>query len=784
MQKGVRVWYLGAVDGAGPTSSNATEAYLIDRIEGTSAHVIQHSALDHWMSPLPVQSGTHPLLNKGPFWIHPTALANLQTGDYWKGQEITLVIRSTYTATTFPYRLLPAHALFQLKPERELVKLSYMMPDFSVGNAYFDAETGLLLYYHALSGFSKVFFILGEINFDFAQRIAFPEDDGPHAGFKSFVSEQSMWDPMGPPGGGSVVIQSLVESRYGPTIKMRVLSSISGPSTSWPLMFHDYAFFGAVPILRYIDSEQASDLPPEQWTPYGEYLWWWLPPAALQKSNINVLDVPMTRVSADPPRFVATQTADRFYYSMLEFDNHGYLKVFSAKDPRVGLDLSPEDWYFQNGTVVYGISYYRDVMGRAVPASVDQRYVCTVGEDFTLTFGPLPGETLEVVGCRAITVEAGAKVPATSTLALRASNRIRFRPGFRVESGGRLTAAMGAGALSAQSLSGADDGSAEIWQMAATAAPSGDGGETGALRGSEADGSGHATTGTRTTSGLDGAALATTLDLARLCAQQPADLAAVAGDQSVQLTWSAVPEGDGYQAYWSLTPGIHPYTAASYLGFAEVQELAHAFTDLENDQEHYFVVTVTCGSDESPPSVEVTATPRAGPPLVAGRYRLNDVAEGTVEDVATGLQWLRCALGQRWDGNTCVGYGDSHTYDRALQAAAALNEQGGDAGFTDWRVPTLRELQGIVYCSSGVPSHFKGDDSSICQGSHGIPTLHLDVFPASSAEDGWFWSATPADPDGDQAWGVDFTRGDSHAYPGTVRSGVRLVREVEKEGVE
>ena len=53
-----------------------------------------------------------------------------------------------------------------------------------------------------------------------------------------------------------------------------------------------------------------------------------------------------------------------------------------------------------------------------------------------------------------------------------------------------------------------------------------------------------------------------------------------------------------------------------------------------------------------------------------------------------------------------------------------------------------------------------------------------EVFPANSAEDGWFWSATPNGLDGDQVWGVDFTRGDSHAYAGTVRSGVRLVRDV------
>ena len=440
----------------------------------------------------------------------------------------------------------------------------------------------------------------------------------------------------------------------------------------------------------------------------------------------------------------------------------------------------------QAGTYFISLVGVTDFSGVTLEATTDALpgYTCSAGEDFILTFGPQPGATLEVQGCRTITVEAGATVPATGTLALRASERIRFRPGFRVESGGRLTAAMGAGTLSMSTLSSEDAAETTVLTVASTEEPTGSTQSSGTLTPQTFDAAGSDGTATTSTSAFDDTEPATTLDLASLCAAPPAEFAAVAGDQSVQLTWSAVPEGDGYQAYWSLTPGIHPYTAASYLGFAEVQELAHAFTGLENDQEHYFVVTVTCGSDESPPSVEVTATPRAGPPLLAGRYRLEDVAEGTVEDVATGLQWMRCALGQRWDGGTCVGYGDGHTYESAPQAADRLNEGGGYAGFRDWRVPTLGELQGLVYCSSGVPAFFKGSDSSICQGSHGIPMLEPEVFPASSAQEGWFWSATPADPAGYQAWGVDFTRGDSHAYPGTVRSGVRLVRDVNIGDVE
>ncbi|MBI3776159.1 MAG: DUF1566 domain-containing protein, partial [Gammaproteobacteria bacterium] len=29
--------------------------------------------------------------------------------------------------------------------------------------------------------------------------------------------------------------------------------------------------------------------------------------------------------------------------------------------------------------------------------------------------------------------------------------------------------------------------------------------------------------------------------------------------------------------------------------------------------------------------------------------------DGTVHDKITGLTWMRCALGQQWDGKTCAG---------------------------------------------------------------------------------------------------------------------------------
>ena len=153
MQKGVRVWYLGAA-GSG-TSSNAEEAYHFDAVVGNSAQITHHSALDHWKSPQPVDTGTYSVLDKGPCWIHPFVLQNLKAGQdqHWMGLEITLVTRSTYNADPFLYQLLPAKALLALNPQREVVKINYMIAYSMTGTAYFDAETGLLLQYSRFTGY-------------------------------------------------------------------------------------------------------------------------------------------------------------------------------------------------------------------------------------------------------------------------------------------------------------------------------------------------------------------------------------------------------------------------------------------------------------------------------------------------------------------------------------------------------------------------------------------------------------------------------------------------------
>lgn len=81
--------------------------------------------------------------------------------------------------------------------------------------------------------------------------------------------------------------------------------------------------------------------------------------------------------------------------------------------------------------------------------------------------------------------------------------------------------------------------------------------------------------------------------------------------------------------------------------------------------------------------------------LIVGCYR--DNGNGTVTDVTTGLQWMRCAMGQNWNGAGCLGDSGTHTWD----TARGLNSNF--VGYADLRLPSIKELLGLVYCSSGIP---------------------------------------------------------------------------------
>ena len=127
--------------------------------------------------------------------------------------------------------------------------------------------------------------------------------------------------------------------------------------------------------------------------------------------------------------------------------------------------------------------------------------------------------------------------------------------------------------------------------------------------------------------------------------------------------------------------------------------------------------------------------------------------DGTVTHNSTGLMWMRCSLGQTWDGSTCTGAASTFTWQNALGAAQSHNF----AGHSDWRLPNKNELASLVEqrCVS--------------------PAINSKIFP-STPTGGSFWSSSPHAGYSDDAWGVDFGGGYVYNDSKYGYDQVRLVR--------
>ena len=114
---------------------------------------------------------------------------------------------------------------------------------------------------------------------------------------------------------------------------------------------------------------------------------------------------------------------------------------------------------------------------------------------------------------------------------------------------------------------------------------------------------------------------------------------------------------------------------------------------------------------------------------------LVDSANGTVTDTRTGLMWDRCALGQSSLG-CATGTATQLTWQAALNAAATI---GTYKGFTDWRMPNIKELRSLA------------EECLI------DPSINGFAFPYTPA--GFFWSGSPVAGGTTSAWYVDFYYG-------------------------
>ena len=125
-------------------------------------------------------------------------------------------------------------------------------------------------------------------------------------------------------------------------------------------------------------------------------------------------------------------------------------------------------------------------------------------------------------------------------------------------------------------------------------------------------------------------------------------------------------------------------------------------------------------------------------------------------DPSTNLTWMRCSLGQTWNGRTCVGTAQKYTWEEAQQAVAEMNRNGGYAGYTDWMVPDTKALQ------------------SLLRKHKHVPKIDHTIFPNTPGS--FYWSASPYVGDSGYAWIVGFNLGGTGYDYKSNNSYVRAVR--------
>lgn len=183
---------------------------------------------------------------------------------------------------------------------------------------------------------------------------------------------------------------------------------------------------------------------------------------------------------------------------------------------------------------------------------------------------------------------------------------------------------------------------------------------------------------------------------------------------------------------------------------------------------------------------------------------------GQWKDPKTGLIWMRCSIGQKWNGSTCTGKALRLSFkDAGEYAHKFINEKQRFGGHSNWRVPNEWELTTIRYCSkgwhqkhrdkvvselteSGRKTHtvreYLGPFTDKVYSATGIvtvpsscnkgsqPTINTRIFPATIAN--YYWSSTPHlnDYRNDFAQLVNFASGASRYKSKNYHSYVRLVR--------
>ena len=114
------------------------------------------------------------------------------------------------------------------------------------------------------------------------------------------------------------------------------------------------------------------------------------------------------------------------------------------------------------------------------------------------------------------------------------------------------------------------------------------------------------------------------------------------------------------------------------------------------------------------------------------------VRDHLVIDLQHGVEWMRCSVGQIWNGTDCEGVAVQLTQEDVARAIVIANAQLGPG----WRLPSRAELEGLV-CKACAPVK-----------------IELDSFPNTLGEPYWTGEVNGFAPR--HIWTVNFMTG--HTY--------------------
>jgi hypothetical protein len=134
--------------------------------------------------------------------------------------------------------------------------------------------------------------------------------------------------------------------------------------------------------------------------------------------------------------------------------------------------------------------------------------------------------------------------------------------------------------------------------------------------------------------------------------------------------------------------------------------------------------SLTCLLSLLLPTIGLAQICHTAVPASAPTSQFIDNGNGTVTDKKTGLMWKRCSEGQTWSGVTCTGDVTYYAWQSALQQVQVVNNSGGFASKTDWRMPNIKEL------------------ASIFEEQCWDPAFNVTVFPIFSHPNVSFWSSS------------------------------------------